>query len=104
MRGASQSRATKRANAKPITLAVIVPTITFLATANGARGLLELRNKGAIALPDRPYLDDRIAAGAMARYAVSDSVTLNFRGEHVWTRENERTAPKAAVTNRTIQT
>lgn len=36
---------------------------------------------------------DRIAAGAMARYAVSDSVTLNFRGEHVWTRENERTAP-----------
>ena len=29
----------------------------------------------------------------MARYAVSDSLTFNFRGEHVWTRENERTAP-----------
>lgn len=36
---------------------------------------------------------DRVAAGALARYALSDKVTLNFRGERVWTRENEAPAP-----------
>ena len=36
---------------------------------------------------------DRTAAGVLARYAVNDQITLNFRGEHVWTRENERIAP-----------
>ena len=36
---------------------------------------------------------DRTAAGALARYAISDRVTLNFRGEHVWVRDDERIAP-----------
>jgi hypothetical protein len=36
---------------------------------------------------------NRTAAGALARYAINDRVTLNFRGEHVWVREDERIAP-----------
>jgi hypothetical protein len=36
---------------------------------------------------------ERWAAGGMARVAVNDNVTLNLRGEHVWTSEDERTAP-----------
>ena len=36
---------------------------------------------------------ERWAAGGLARMAVSQNVTLNMRGEHVWTSEDERTAP-----------
>ena len=36
---------------------------------------------------------DRWAAGAIARYAATDTVTLNARIEGVWTHENARPAP-----------
>jgi len=36
---------------------------------------------------------ERWAAGGMARVAVNEKVTLNLRGEHVWTSEDERLAP-----------
>ena len=36
---------------------------------------------------------ERWAAGGLARYAVNDSVTINLRGERVWTREADRIAP-----------
>jgi hypothetical protein len=36
---------------------------------------------------------ERWAAGGLARMAVSQNVTVNVRGEHVWTTEDERTAP-----------
>lgn len=35
----------------------------------------------------------RWSAGALARYAVTESVVLNARAEHVWVHENERLAP-----------
>jgi hypothetical protein len=36
---------------------------------------------------------DRTALGTIARFAVSGNVTLNVRGERVWTRENDAPAP-----------
>jgi hypothetical protein len=36
---------------------------------------------------------ERWAVGGLARRAVGNNVTLNIRGEHVWTREDERIAP-----------
>jgi hypothetical protein len=40
---------------------------------------------------------ERWSAGAVARYAISETVTLNTRLEHVWIREGDRPAPDGVL-------
>ena len=68
----------------PALLAVLTAGLPLVPTARAADvGYVE----------DFALAKDRTAAGVLARYAVNDQITLNFRGEHVWTRENDRIAP-----------
>ncbi|MBM3530816.1 MAG: hypothetical protein FJX62_22285 [Alphaproteobacteria bacterium] len=40
---------------------------------------------------------ERWTAGAQFRKAVNQNVTLNLRGEHIWTRQDERAAPNGQL-------